>query len=249
MKLSRIVKFLNSELRVKRIKDDSRNGLQLNCSSNVRKIGFAVDGSLSTFKKAKKANVDFLIVHHGIKWKPQKYKEVFRRREAFLRKNRISLYGVHLPLDAHQEYGNNIVLCNLIGLTDIKKFGRYHGFAVGNSGQFSKPISIYALAESLNKKLKTECKVFPFGKKKVKTIGIVSGGGSEAIEEAVNKKLDCFLVGEISLGAYNRARDFELSTIAAGHYATETLGVKALQKLLEKRFNAETVFIDNPTGI
>lgn len=243
--LNDIVKFLNKELRIKSIKDSSRNGLQVKCRNEVNTIGFAVDSSLSTFEKALRENVDLLIVHHGIKWKPQKYFEVTEKRINFLKKNKISLYACHLPLDAHSKYGNNIMLCRVLDLTKIKKFGKYHGESVGFSGELNRELDIYEAAEILNIRLNTNCKIFDFGKRRVKSIGIVSGGGADAIEDAVKEKKDCFLTGEIGLGEYNRAKDFGLSMIVAGHYATETLGVKALMPVLSKRFKINAVFIED----
>jgi|TARA_B100002003_G_C14142877_1_gene549504 dinuclear metal center YbgI/SA1388 family protein len=246
-KLSQIKSFLDKELKIKSIKDISRNGLQVKSNKEIKKIGFAVDGSISTFEKAKKQNIDLLIVHHGIKWKKQKYVELAKRREKFLLKNNISLYGVHLPLDAHSKYGNNIELCKILNLDKTKKFGNYHGVKIGYSGIFKKTTNVNEISKILNKQLKTKCNIINFGNKQIKSIAIVSGGGASATEEA--RKFDCFLLGEIDLGSCNRARDYQLNIIAAGHYATETLGVKALIPLLKEKFKVETIFLDNPINL
>jgi len=247
--LLQIVRFLNKELNIRKIFDTSKNGLQVKNKKRIKKVGFAVDACLSTFEKAKKAKVDLLIVHHGLKWKKNKYKELTKKREDFLNKNQIALYAAHLPLDLHSKYGNNIQLCKLLELTKIKKFGRYYGFKIGYKGQFKKPITINKLANILNKKLKTKCMILPFGKKIIKSIGVVSGGASGVLEDAVKEKLDCFLLGEIPLNAYHRAKDYKINMIVAGHYATETLGVKALMPILKQKFNVKTVFIDIPTKL
>jgi len=248
-KLSQIKNFLDKELKINKIKDSSKNGLQVKCKNEVNKIGFAVDGCLSTFELAKKAKVDLLIVHHGIKWKNQKYPKLAKKREEFLKKNNISLYGAHLPLDAHYKYGNNIGLCKILDLVKTKKFGVYHGSKVGYKGIFNKPVTINYISNILNKELKTKSKIYPFGKQKIKSIAIVSGGGASSTEEVVKENIDCFLVGEIDLGTYNRAKDYKLNVITAGHYATETFGVKALMKPIKEKFNVQTIFIDNPTGV
>ena len=244
-KLINIVKFLNKELKIKSIKDSSQNGLQVNCKKEINKIGFAVDSSLAVLDKAKKAKVDMLIVHHGIIWKPLKYKDLITKKIAFLKKNKISFYGAHLPLDAHYNYGNNIELCRILGLIKTKKFGNYHGQPIGYSGEFKKSKTMDQISKVLNKKLHTRCKIFAFGKTKIKSIGIVSGGGSDCLPDAVKQKKDCFLTGETGLGAYNRAQDYKMSMIVAGHYATETLGVKALMPVLSERFKVKTIFIEN----
>ena len=244
-KLKEIVDFLNKELRVKYVKDHSKNGLQVKANTKIQKIGFAVDSSFSTIEKARKAKVDMLIVHHGIMWKPLKYKDLVNKKIDLLKKSNVSFYGVHLPLDAHHKYGNGIELCRLLGLVKTKKFGNYDKVLVGYAGEFKKPKRLKEIASIINKKLDTKCKVYDFGKNIVKKIGIVSGGGADCLPEAVKQKKDCFLTGEIGLGAYNRAQDYKMSMIVAGHYATETLGVKALMPILRKRFKVETLFIDN----
>jgi len=248
-KLSAIKRFLDKELDIKKIPDSSRNGLQTSGKKEIKKIGFAVDGVLSTFEKAKKAKVDLLIVHHGVKWKPQKRKELTKKRMDFLIKNKIALYGVHLPLDAHHKYGNNIQLAQILDLKNIKKFGRYNGHTLGYKGIFKKATSIRKMVSVLNKKLETKSQVLNFGKKNIKSIAIVSGGAGSMVENSVKEKCDCFLTGEISLGDYNTAKDYKTNMIASGHYATETGGVKALMPVLKEKFNIQTIFIDNKTGV
>ncbi|MFH1654079.1 MAG: Nif3-like dinuclear metal center hexameric protein [Pseudomonadota bacterium] len=246
--INSIVKFLNKTLRVRSIKDSSRNGLQVRCNKRIRKIGFAVDASLSTFKKAKAANVDLIIVHHGILWKGFRDKTgLIKRWIMFLQKNKISLYACHLPLDMHEKYGNNIQLAQLLDLAKIKKFGRYHGKSIGYQGELQTPLTIDALAKKINRKIKSKCINLAFGKRKIKMIGIVSGGGSSAFTEAFQKNLDCFITGEASHMLYHAAKDLHQNVILAGHYETETVGVKALIPLIESHFGISTLFIDNPT--
>lgn len=249
VEINSIVRFLNKELKIKKIKDSSRNGLQVKGKNEVRKVGLAVDACLTTLKKVKKAKVDLLIVHHGIKWKPQKRKEVNDKREKFAKKNKISLYGVHLPLDSHYKYGNNIGLCNILELIKTKKFGKYPEVKVGYSGEFKKPVGINRIKDILDSELKTKCMVYAFGKKNIKTIGIVSGGGLFGIEDALKEKLDCFLTGDMNLGAYHWAKDAGLNLVIAGHYATETVGVKLLMKLIKEKFDVNTIFIENKMNL
>ncbi len=247
--LSSIVRFLNRTLKVRSIKDSSKNGLQVKGTKTVKRIGFAADGCLDMFKKAKKLKCDMLIVHHGILWKHDYNKLITEKRTAFLKKNRISLYGIHLPLDLNSKYGNNIELCRILNLRKIKKFGKYHKVIVGYKGEFEKKVELKDIAKMLNKKLNTKCRTFPFGKRKIKGIGVISGGGSNMVIDAVKEKLDAYLSGEIDLGARHAAKDAGINYIAAGHYATETLGVKALMPLLSKKFDVETSFIENKVNL
>jgi dinuclear metal center YbgI/SA1388 family protein len=242
---------LNQELRTRKIKDSSVNGLQVKSgrSGAIRKVGFAVDACLSTFEKAKELSVDLLVVHHGIKWRPQKDRGLEAKRAEYLQGNNIALYAAHLPLDLHEEYGNNMQLCRLLAVRAPRKFGYYHGIRIGYAGSFKKAISLDVAASVLNKKLKTDCRVLRFGKDRIRSIGIISGGGGSILKEACALSLDCFLVGEIDLAVYNAAKDCGMNLLVAGHYATETVGVRALMPLVGDTFGVETVFIEDTKNL
>jgi dinuclear metal center YbgI/SA1388 family protein len=239
--------FLNSTLRVKKIRDTSVNGLQVRARNarEIAKVGFAVDACISTFEKAKEQGVELLVVHHGIKWRPQKDKVLAEKRTAFLERSDMALYAVHLPLDLHEEYGNNMQLARFLELGRLRRFGRYHGIKIGYAGTFRTATSPKAVAMQVRSQLRSACRVFPFGKDRIRSIGIISGGGGGMVNDVVKEKLDCFLVGEIDLAVYNAASDHGISLIVAGHYATETVGVKALMPLIGETFGLETVFIED----
>ncbi|HUI45891.1 MAG TPA: Nif3-like dinuclear metal center hexameric protein [Nitrospirota bacterium] len=245
--IKNIAGFLNKTLRVGKIKDASKNGLQVRSPKNgeIGAVGFAVDACIATFEKARKLGVDLLVVHHGIKWVPQKDRELAALREACLKENNMALYAAHLPLDLHEEYGNNMQLARLLGLGRLNKFGRYHGIKIGYAGTFGSAVKLADVAAQIGKQLRSTCLVFPFGKERIRSIGIVSGGGGSILPDAVREKLDCFLVGEADLALFNAAKDQRMNVIAAGHYATETVGVKALASLINKVFGVKTVFIED----
>jgi dinuclear metal center YbgI/SA1388 family protein len=245
--IANITRFLNETLRVRKVKDASLNGLQVRSrkTGSISKVGFAVDACISTFEKADRAGVELLIVHHGIKWRPRKDKDLESRRAAWLQKDNIALYAAHLPLDLHDEYGNNMQLARLLNVRDPRKFGRYHGVRIGYKGQFKKKTTLAATALILNRELDTSCRVFRFGNERIGSIGIISGGGGSMLQEACKERLDCFLVGEIDLAVYNAAREYGMNLIIAGHYATETAGVRSLMPLIGDTFDVHTVFVDD----
>lgn len=242
-----ITRFLNQTLRVKKIRDASVNGLQVRNrnAGEIARVGFAVDACVSTFEKAKKQGVELLVVHHGIKWRPQKDRVLAEKRAAFLGRSNMALYAVHLPLDLHEGYGNNMQLARLLELGRLRRFGRYHGIKIGYAGTMKAATSPAAVAELIKSQLRSPCRVFPFGKDRIRSIGIISGGGGGMVNDAVKEKLDCFLVGEVDLAAYNAAKDHGINVIVAGHYATETVGVKALMPLIGETFGLETVFVED----
>ena len=239
---------MNKTLRVGKIKDASVNGLQVRSrkSGEIRRVGFAVDACISTFVKAKKLGVELLVVHHGIKWRPQKDRDLETGRAAHLKKSNMALYAAHLPLDLHEEYGNNMQLFRMLGAQGPRRFGRYHGIKIGYAGVFNKATTLDTLASVLNETLDTSCRVFRFGNKRIRSIGIISGGGGSMLKDARDDRLDCFLVGEIDLAVYNAAKEYGMNLIVAGHYATETVGVKALMPVVRDTFGVETVFVSDP---
>lgn len=245
--IQNITRFLNTTLRVRAIKDASVNGLQVKSrrGGEIATVGFAVDACISTFELAKKKGVELLVVHHGIKWRPQKDVHLARLRETYLKKNNIALYAAHLPLDLHEEFGNNAQIARLLGAATIVKFGRYHGIKIGYAGMFRKSVRLSGIAALLSARLKTTCRIMPFGSRRIRSLGIVSGGGGSIAPEAAATGLDCFLTGEADLALFNAARDHRLSVIAAGHYATETPGVRALMRPVREAFGVSTIFLDD----
>ncbi|MFP4423780.1 MAG: Nif3-like dinuclear metal center hexameric protein [Candidatus Woesearchaeota archaeon] len=242
IKLSR---FLNSYMDMK-VEDYSRNGLQVHGTKHITKIGFCVDACLESFRLARKAGCDCIIAHHGIYWKGAKdLTGLVKRREKYLSEHKMSLYGIHLPLDLHHEVGNNIEIARFLGLSGIEDFGRHHGFSIGYSGIFNSDLK--SLVDKIRKISKPV--VLDFGRKRVKRVGIVSGGGSRTIHEAYLEGIDCVITGEAPHQVYHEAKEYKLNVILAGHYETEVFGVKALGKVIKEKFNIPCQFIDVPTEI
>lgn len=248
-KLKDIVKFLDHYLETDKFEE--WNGLQIEGKTEIKKIVFAVDASVDTFKEAIKNGADLIVVHHGLFWKSANpsFTGFNKERIDLLQKNGILLYATHLPLDRHKTVGNNAGLLKLLGAKITGDFFKYGNLNVGWIGECKKFIAIKDAAEKLKTGLNAKCTVLPFGKEKIKTIAVCSGGGGyEPFFEAFNKKVDLYLGGE-AIDIYSLAKDAKFNVIFAGHHATETVGVKALSKIVKSKFKVETVFIDIPTGL
>ena len=251
MQLKKIVSYLDKELKIKSIKDDSCNGLQFKGKSEVKKIAFGVDACLELFEKAEHRKADMIMVHHGMLWKNKTLKDlndIERIRFGILKKNKISHYVCHLPLDAHPKLGNNAQLSELFNFKNLKSFGEYEGTKIGYYGELKKPIKINEFVNYVSRKV-GKPRTLLFGSKIVKKLGIVSGSGTEAIKEMNKLKIDTILIGEHKHSTYHKAKELRVNVVSAGHYATEIFGVKAVAKDLEKKFGVETEFIDIPTGL
>lgn len=250
MKTKDFADYLDDLLKIRDVEDDSLNGLQVENSGEVNKVATAVDTSVEAIEKAKKLEANFLFVHHGLLWsKPVPLKGAIYRRIQLLIESDIALYAAHLPLDLHPELGNNAQVEKILGWTTIGDFGEYHGTVIGKEVEFDKPVRLSEIVDQLRERLNCEPKIWNFGPKQVKRLGYVSGGGLSMLRQAIDAGMDLYITGEPAHSFYWIAKEAGISVIFGGHYATETLGVKAVGEVIQKKFGLETVFIDLPTGL
>ncbi|MCP4542472.1 MAG: Nif3-like dinuclear metal center hexameric protein [Chloroflexi bacterium] len=246
-----LVAYLNDYLHVQDIQDRSQNGLQVEGPEAVNKVAFAVDGCQIAFEQAIAAGAQLLIVHHGLFWSdPVLLVGPLFRWVRTLIKGGCGLYAVHLPLDLHPEVGNNAELVRLLGLKDTRAFGDYHGAEIGLGGTLDPPISLDVLVDRLTQSTgESPIRVLAHGPEKVAQVGCISGGAASMMDQVAEAGFDTFVTGETSHTHFHRATDYDLNIIYGGHYATETLGVKALARHLVEKFDLEIVFLDVPTGM
>lgn len=249
--LQKVVDFLDNYLKIDDIEDSSWNGLQFEGAPYVRKIAFAVDASVDSFERATQENADMLIVHHGHFWSNHNpsVRGWTKERVDFLYKNKLSLYACHLPLDRHKEIGNNAQLLKILGARIKSEFLYHKGKNIGWIGERKKPITLKETELKLIDSLKTKCIILPFGRENIKSIAVCSGGGSYGgFYEALELNADLYITGDTA-EVYYTAKDSGMNVIFAGHHATETVGLEALSKFLEKSLKVDVLFIDLPTGL
>lgn len=250
-KLTKVVEFLNDYLKIDDIEDSSWNGLQFEGRPVINKVAFAVDASVDSFEMASEQNADMLIVHHGHFWSNHNPSITGWTKERIdtLYQNKLSLYACHLPLDRHKEVGNNAELLKILGAKIKKEFLFHKGKNIGWLGERKRAQSLKDIERILVDSLDTECIILPFGKERIQSIAVCSGGGSYGgFYEALALNADLYITGDTA-EVYYTAKDSGMNVIFAGHHATETVGLKALSKIVEKELKVETVFIDLPTGL
>lgn len=236
--------------------DVSKNGIQIQnsepCKKEIKKVAFAVDACQETALKAAETGADVLFVHHGLFWPETGVLEgaAYKKFAPFL-KNDVALYACHIPLDANNPYGNNYGLAARIGLKNLRPFGEWRGMLCGVKGELENPLSAEELARRVHNKDEKPLCVLPFGKKEIKTVGIVSGGGGgqHDVEQAVLADLDAYITGEAEHSSFHFIKESGINFIAMGHYLSETVGVKNIAKKLKKETGIETEFLDFPTGL
>ena len=248
--LSALVSYLDDYLHIGDVNDSPQalNGLQVANGGTVERMAVAVDVCRATIERAATQHADLLFVHHGLFWGGlQPLTGPYGERVRSLLRHDIALYAAHLALDVHLEVGNNVVLARMLGLEDQRWFGQNEGQPIGIAGTASMPRD--ELAKRIGQVLGTEPQVIATGPERVRRIGVVTGGGGKFVTQAAAAWIDTYVTGEGPHHSYFDAEELGVNLILAGHYATETVGVKALAEHLAQHFGLPWEFIDHPTGL
>ncbi len=248
--LAEIVRYADQELRLAEIEDypNALNGLQIENSGEVRKIGAAVDASTRTLQMAAENAVDLLVVHHGLFWPGLRPVSgpLYRALRLAL-ENNLALYSAHLPLDLHPTLGNNALFAAALGLEKTEPFLPLMGQPAGVVAEAT--LRRDDLLARLEKSLGGPVRCIGTGPMETKRIGIVTGGAGGEIHAAAREGIDTYITGEAPHWAAVAAEELGINLFLGGHYATETFGVKALAAELSEKFGMPWEFLDHPTGL
>jgi dinuclear metal center YbgI/SA1388 family protein len=259
MPLAELAAYLDRFLAIDDFPDKSLNGLQVEGPPEVARVAVATDAALQTFELARQGGAQLLLVHHGLFWgeRPTPVVGSLRRRLQALLEAGLGLYCAHLPLDAHPEVGNNALLARRLELSSLRPFGhldgaasvaRPGGVAIGFGGDLPRPLSREEVAAYCEERVGSPVRMLAFGAATVHTLAVVSGAAADLVSQAARERYEAYLTGETSHSAYHLAREARMNLLFAGHYATETCGVRALGEHIAQRFGLETFFCDAPTG-
>ena len=244
MKIDALNNYLNVLLQPERFSDYCPNGLQVEGKQEINKIVTGVTASMDLLQAALQANADAVLVHHGYFWRGESLPitGIKKRRLQFLLQYEINLFAYHLPLDAHAELGNNVMLAKQLDLK-VTKWAEMLALA-----ELSQPQTLQTFTAHIEAKLKRKPQVIGDLKKPIKKIAICTGAAQGYIEQAVAAGVDVYISGEISEQTVHIARETGMSYISAVHHATERYGVQALGEHLAQKFGIshEFIDIDNP---
>jgi dinuclear metal center YbgI/SA1388 family protein len=233
-------------------RDYGPNGLQVPGRAEIERVVTGVSANRELIERALALRADLVLVHHGLFWDfhPTGLSPTLAERLRPLMKYDINLAAYHLPLDAHPHVGNNALLAIGLGCEVHEPFGEHRGTPVGRAGRLpGDGVAIEELTERVRELCGQDPLVFDAGPERVRTIGIVSGAGADSLPEAVARGLDALLTGEPREHVMGDAREAGIHFIAAGHYATETFGVRALGERLEREFGIAHTFVDVPNPV
>ena len=250
--LEEITGWLDGLLDPHAFADYCPNGLQVPGTPEAERVVTGVSAGLELFERAAGLQADLVLVHHGLFWGsgPQAIDEVTYRRLKLLVEQEMALAAYHLPLDAHPQVGNNALLAEAIGADGQVPFALHEGRPIGVAASFTGGIGRDELVSRITEAVGgREPLVFPAGPETVERVGIVSGAGASYLPEAAAAGLDAFVTGEPAERVMNEATETGITFVAAGHYATETFGVRRLGEMLAERFDVAHEFVDVPNPV
>jgi dinuclear metal center YbgI/SA1388 family protein len=251
-RLADIVQELDGLLTPERFDDYCPNGLQVPGCELVETVATGVSAHVELFERARGADAQLVLAHHGLFWGsgPRAIDAALARRLRVLFESDMSLLAYHLPLDAHPDVGNNALLARALGGTRLEPFAGHRGEPIGCLAELrGEGVPIAELLTRVQDATSREPLAFDYGPPLVKRIAIVTGAAADQFEEAIAAGADAFLTGEPAERVMAQAREAHVHFLAAGHYATETFGVRALGELLVERFGVRHVFLDIPNPI
>jgi dinuclear metal center YbgI/SA1388 family protein len=246
MKLEEIVSYQDDLLRIAGFEDypNAFNGLQLENSGTVSKVAAAVDACEPVLQMAIDAKANLLLVHHGLFWSgPQTVTGAYYRKLKLAIENDLAVYSAHLPLDAHPEIGNNVLLCDALGFQNPRQPFLKIGL------QVKVAIDREELLHRIKQAVGADVHLAAGGPSVTRKIGVVTGGAGDAVFKAAAEGVDTFITGEGPHWSFTAAEELHLNVFYAGHYATEVFGVQALAKSLETQFGLPWSFLHHPTGL
>jgi dinuclear metal center YbgI/SA1388 family protein len=246
IELKDLVSFLDKELQISTIKDICENSLQVQGKNKIINAGIAVDITMNTIAKAVENSCDIIISHHPLIKKPLKrITGITAKKLQFLMKNNISAYVAHFPIDAHKKYSHSLLIAEKCGLYGLSKFAKQDTNYFGFIGNLKKGMPLEQIKEMVDKCLKTDSKIFQYGKKENSAVAIVSGGGGSFIGQAEEAGIDCFITGDMAHHELMDAKDLKINVVLGGHYETEKLGMIKLSHSITKKFKIQCFFLES----
>lgn len=247
-----VIAFCDDLLEIGSFGDYGPNGLQVPGSDEVGLVATAVSAHLDSITAAADLGADLLVTHHGLFWDfhPRALSPAMTARLKAAFAADLSVAGYHLPLDAHPGIGNNHLIARKLGFEPVEEaLGEVKGRNIGVVARSAEGIDAGGFFSLIERELGREPLVFAEGPARIHSIGVITGAGASDIHQAISLGLDAFITGEPSEHVMADAREGGIHFIAAGHYATETVGVIALGNLISERFGIEHRFIDIPNPI
>lgn len=249
--LAELLAHLDELLEVSAVRDACPNGLQVDGPTEVHSVVTGVSACRELFAHARQLGAQLVLVHHGIFWdgqSPVLSGPAYARVTELIAGN-VALAAYHLPLDRHAKLGNNALAAERLGLIDREPWGEYGGVAIGYRGRLDQPVTAAELAARCEALFGRKVDLFGASDRPVAEVGVVSGGAASLFPAAIAAGLDAYITGEPTEWVVHLARESGTRFLAAGHYATEVLGIRALGEYVAERYGITVEFVDVPNPV
>lgn len=242
VEIGALVRYTDELINAKPVDDYCHNGLQLEGGKIVSRLitGVTLCSELITAAIAWKSEA--ILVHHGLFWKGDDIRLAGMRRQRLkqLLQHDIAVLAYHLPLDFHPELGNNVLIARALGLSIERVIGK-SGVLVARAAE---AMTFSELQLRVKNAMGQSAAVAEGDRKQISTVGICSGGSQRYFDMAIDAGCDAYITGESTIASYHLAKETGVHFLAAGHHASERMGVKALGEHLAAKFNIEQRFVD-----
>ena len=241
-----ILAFASELLDLASYPDYGPMGMQVAGSREVQRLACSVSASLELFERTASSGAQMLLVHHGVFWDRDSrvIDDAARRRLKALFDAEITLAAYHLALDAHPEVGNNALLARELGIDPSEAFA-----GIGFGGPLDKPVSVAEFTARVRENVGGDPVVFGHGPERIERAAVITGGGARYLADAAREGYDLFLTGEPAEPTLHTARELGIHFVAAGHYATERIGIQALTRRVAEEFDLDWEFIELPNPV
>jgi dinuclear metal center YbgI/SA1388 family protein len=254
--LGELARYADSLLEIGTTPDypNAVNGVQIYNQSPIRKVAAAVDFSTRAIEGAIAGGANLLLVHHGMFWGGlEPITGSHYRRVRTLIEADIAVYSSHIPLDRHPTLGNNTLLAKQLGLQPSAPFAHFHDTFIGLCGESDiETAAIVTAAREFARAYGGDVRTsLVQAGRRTRKWAICTGAGAsvDTLREAEAMGVDTLIVGEGPHWTAIHAEENDLAIIYAGHYATETLGVRALAEHLGEKYDVPWSFVSAPTGL
>jgi len=251
IKTTAFVQYLDKLLQPEKFKDYCPNGLQIQGNHTINKVMTAVSATQESIEHAIEQGADALLVHHGYFWKGEQacITGMKHKRIRSLLEHNINLIAYHLPLDCHEEFGNNVQLAKLMGWKVEQSIEQGLPKGLVLKGKLDPPVTAGQLAHQFSERLHFTPLLIGDKDRLINELVWCTGAAQGYVQHAINCHADAFITGEISENTVHQAKENDIHYFACGHHATERYGVQALGQHLAQHFNIEHVFIDCPVPV
>jgi dinuclear metal center YbgI/SA1388 family protein len=248
---STVISHLDDLLQMSKVPDypGAHNGLQLANDGVICRVAAAVDACLPVIQQAVDQEVDLLLVHHGMFWSGvQPIRDAYYQKLKLAMEHNLAIYSAHIPLDIHESLGNNAQLIQTIGVENSQSFFPWKGVLLGQRAEvdWSRDECVQRVQKAIGGS-RVHCSAG--GPSRVRQIAVITGGAGSEVAAVAAQGIDTFITGEGPHHTYALAEELGVNLLYAGHYATETFGVKALATHMSEKFDVPWDFIDHPSGL